>query len=94
MIDLNKCSLKDLPGCWLMAQLKKRSQWLTAYFAVLGILLLLNIFIHPHHPHFGLDAYFGFWAVFGLGVGYVMVFAMKKIVQPLIVRKEDYYGDI
>lgn len=64
------------------------------WFAVLGFFLILNIFIQPHHPHFGLDAYWGFWAVFGLGVGVIMVYAMKRIIQPLIVRREDYYGDI
>lgn len=67
---------------------------LLTWFAVLAFLLLLNIFIRPEHPHFVVDAYFGFWAVFGLGVGVVMVYVMKRIVQPLIVRKEDYYGDI
>ncbi|MCC8194300.1 MAG: hypothetical protein LIP28_06620 [Deltaproteobacteria bacterium] len=67
---------------------------LLLWFAVLALLLILNIFIHPHHPHFVLDAYWGFWAVFGLGVGVIMVYVMKRIIQPLIVRKEDYYGDI
>lgn len=64
------------------------------WFGLLGFLLFLNIFIHPHHPHFVIDAYWGFWAVFGLGVGVVMIYVMKRIIQPLIVRKEDYYGDI
>lgn len=64
------------------------------WFAVLGLLLLLNVFIRPLHPHFGVDVYWGFWAVFGLGIGCAMVFVMKRIIQPLIVRKEDYYGDI
>ena len=81
-------------GTMLAGQIKYRAKWLKAFFAVLGFLLLLNIFVRPHHPHFGMDAYFGFWALFGLGVGIIMVFVMKKIVQPLIVRKEDYYGDI
>ena len=67
---------------------------LLLWFTVLAFLLFLNIFIHPHHPHFGVDAYWGFWAVFGLGVGVIMVYVMKRIIQPLIVRKEDYYGDI
>jgi hypothetical protein len=67
---------------------------LLMWFGVLALLLFLNIFIHPHHPHFVVDAYWGFWAVFGLGVGVIMVYVMKRIIQPLIVRKEDYYGDI
>ena len=81
-------------GSILREEIQRRALWLKIYGAVLGVLVLLNLFITPHHPHFGLDKYFGFWAVFGFGVGYVMVFVMKRIVQPLIVRKEDYYGDI
>ena len=81
-------------GTLLLEQINRRAQWLKAFFAVLAVLLVLNIFVRPHHPHFGMDAYFAFWALFGLGVGLIMVFVMKRIVQPLIVRKEDYYGDI
>ena len=68
--------------------------WLKVYYALLGLLLLINIFLRPEHPHFGWDIYVGFWAIFGFGVGVPMVFIMKRYVQPLIVRGEDYYGDI
>lgn len=85
MVDLGKI---------LLEQAKKRGQWLRALFSVLAALVALNLFLRPHEPHFVLDAWPGFWAVFGLGVGAVMVFVMKKIVQPLIVRKEDHYNDI
>ena len=78
----------------LLEQIKRRAWWLKAYFALLAFLLVLNVFERPHEPHFGLDSMPGFWAVFGLGVGLAMVWIMKRIVQPLIVRKEDYYGDI
>ncbi len=82
------------PGPFLILMRYCSSLWLKVYFGFLGFLLLLNIFLRPHEPHFGLDSWFGFWAVFGLGVGLVMIFVMKRIIQPLIVRKEDYYGDI
>lgn len=85
---------KSLLGALLQVQLRYTGLWLGLWFAVMGLLLLLNIFIRPSEPHFVLDAYWGFWAVFGLGVGCIMVFVMKRIIQPLIVRKEDYYGDI
>lgn len=81
-------------GNILLAQLKKRGLWLRVFFSVLAAFVVLNVFIRPSDPHFTLDVYPGFWAVFGLGVGAAMVFVMKKIIQPLIVRKEDYYGDI
>jgi hypothetical protein len=73
---------------------KMRDNWKTwrmIFFVVLAVLVALNFFIHPHHPHFGLDKYPGFWAIFGCGIGLVMVLVMKKIVQPTIGRKEDYY---
>lgn len=79
---------------FLLAQINQRGKWLKRFFTVLAVFLAANIFIRPEHPHFVLDAYPGFFAAFGLGVGYVMIFVMKKIIQPLIARKEDYYHDI
>ncbi|WP_243546818.1 hypothetical protein [Pseudodesulfovibrio tunisiensis] len=67
--------------------------WRTAFFVILAVLVGLNFFIHPHHPHFGLDKYPGFFAGFGLVVGLGMVIIMKRIIQPFIARKEDFYGD-
>ena len=78
----------------LFGEIRKRGLWMFLWMSVLGILLLLNVFIWPDHPHFGVDIIPWFWAAFGLGVGLVMVYVMKRIIQPLIVRKEDYYGDI
>lgn len=65
--------------------------WLFLFFAVLAVLVGLNFVIHPHHPHFGLDKFAGFFAGFGLFVGLGMVIIMKKLIQPLIARDEDYY---
>ena len=73
---------------------EKVKMWRKVLFAVLGLLVLLNIVIPNHHPHFGVDRVPGFWPAFGFFVGVVMVFFVKKIVQPLIKRPEDYYGDI
>ncbi|SNS07314.1 hypothetical protein SAMN04488503_2580 [Humidesulfovibrio mexicanus] len=61
------------------------------FFLGLAGLVLANVFIRPHHAEFGLDAYPGFWAVFGLVGGLAMVIIMKKIVQPMISRGDDYY---
>ncbi len=68
--------------------------WRIIFFVVLGVMLVLNKFIYSYHGHFwDLDTIPGFFAVFGLVVGLAMVIIMKKIVQPFIARKEDYYGD-
>ena len=42
--------------------------WKYIFFAVLGVLLVLNVPFVSHHPHFGLDKYPGFFAGFGLFV--------------------------
>ncbi|MEF2229353.1 MAG: hypothetical protein V3571_00335 [Pseudodesulfovibrio sp.] len=68
--------------------------WRVIFFAVLAAMVVLNLFFHSHHGHFWhLDETPGFFAAFGLVVGLAMVIIMKKIVQPFIKRKEDYYGD-
>lgn len=67
----------------------------TAYgLLFLAALIALNFFYNTDDPHFYYDQYPGFWPVFGLVAGLVMILVMKKIVQPLIKRKEDFYGDI
>ena len=83
-------------GCWLETQRRpeKLKIWRYVFFGLLGLTVLLNLIVPNHHPHFEVDKYPGFWPVFGLGVGVVMVFFVKKIVQPLIRRPEDYYGDL
>jgi hypothetical protein len=73
---------------------EKTRTWKILFFALLGVTVVLNLVIPNHHPHFGLDKIPGFWPVFGLVVGIVMVFFVKKIVQPLIKRPEDHYADL
>ncbi|MDO9630655.1 MAG: hypothetical protein Q7I92_01990 [Humidesulfovibrio sp.] len=61
------------------------------FFLALAGLVVANVFIRPHEAEFVYDAYAGFWAVFGLIGGLAMVIIMKKIVQPMISRGDDYY---
>ncbi|MDR1871911.1 MAG: hypothetical protein LBS60_08365 [Deltaproteobacteria bacterium] len=68
--------------------------WRMFFFAVLAVILVLNLVIANHHPHFGPDAKPFFWPLFGLVVGIVLVIVVKKIIQPLIKKPEDYYGDL
>ncbi len=73
---------------------KLRGNWKAlraVFFVLLAVCVGLNCILVPHHPHFGLDAYPGFFAGFGLVAGLAMVILMKKIVQPMIARGEDYY---
>ena len=68
--------------------------WRMVFFLALLAAALLSLVVPNHHPHFGVDRYPFFWAAFGLIVGVVMVFVVKKIIQPVIKRPEDYYGDL
>jgi TRAP-type C4-dicarboxylate transport system permease small subunit len=68
--------------------------WRLAFFLILLAIALLNLLVPNHHPHFGVDRYPFFWVAFGLVVGVALVFLVKKIVQPLIKRQEDHYGDV
>jgi hypothetical protein len=60
-------------------------------FAVLALLVGLNLFIRPHEPHFGLDATPGFWAVFGLVVAVLLGRAAKGLAHTVLGRDENYY---
>lgn len=93
MINNDPKKLSGL-GLFLENQKKKAAVWRLIMFAALGVIVVLNFFIHNHHPHFGWDAYPEAWAAFGLGVGLLMVLLAKKVVQPLIKRREDFYGDL
>lgn len=61
------------------------------WFLGLAGLVVANVFLRPHVPEFVFDAYAGFWPIFGLIVGLALVIVMKKIVQPMISRGDDYY---
>ena len=85
-----------LLGSFLDGQLRpeKIRAWRIALFSVLAVCALLSLVVENRHPHFVYDAYPFFWAVFGIAVGVVLVFLVKKIIQPLIKKPEDYYGDL
>jgi len=61
------------------------------FFLGLAALVGANVFVRPHEAEYVFDVYPGFWAVFGLVVGLALVIVMKKIVQPMISRGDDYY---
>ena len=61
------------------------------FFLGLAGLVVANVFVRPHEAEYVFDVYPGFWAVFGLVGGLAMVIVMKKIVQPMISRGDDYY---
>jgi len=76
---------------WLVTARANAKGWKIAMFVFLILLVVLNIFILPHHPHVSAEKIPGFWAAFGFIGAVVMTFVLKKIVFPAICRKEEFY---
>ena len=80
-------------GIWLNNQRALPKVWSGLFFAALAGLLAWNVFERPHEAEFVLDAYPGFWAIFGFFVCSGMVIFVKKILQTMIVGPEDSYDE-
>jgi hypothetical protein len=61
------------------------------FFVALGVLVLLNVVIHPHHPHFGLETVPGFWSFFGLVGALILAKGAKGLAHTVLGKNEDYY---
>jgi hypothetical protein len=61
--------------------------------ACLGLLALLNVFIRPHDPHFGLDAIPGFWALFGLVGAVTLAKGAKGLAHTVLGKDENFYEE-
>ena len=72
-------------GAWLEAARNKAGFFKIALYVVLAVLVVLNFFIIPHHPHFSVEATPEFWAVFALVSTVVMVVVLKKIIYPMVI---------
>jgi len=60
-------------------------------FASLTLLVALNLFITPHDPHFGLDKFPGFWALFGLLGAVILAKGAKGAAHTFLGKDEDFY---
>jgi hypothetical protein len=81
-----------------------RKLWL-GFIVVLGVLLLLDpklleligVLPHPaehgpeHGPHFIVDGWPGFFAVFGFVSAWLMVLTTKLVIGKLLMRPDTYY---
>ncbi|MEN8130836.1 MAG: hypothetical protein ABFS45_11710 [Pseudomonadota bacterium] len=65
------------------------SRFLTGFYIVCGILLLLDFVFHRHttHPWENLS---GFYAIYGF-VACVLLVLIAKEMRKVLMRKEDYY---
>ena len=60
-----------------------------ALAGVCALLLVIELFLH-RHPHFGWDAWPGFYGVFGFVAFWCIVIAGKHL-RKILMRDEDYY---
>ena len=59
------------------------------FYIFLGILLVIDFFIHKH-VHFSWESVPEFFALYGFVVGFCLIF-ISKALRLLVKRKEDYY---
>ena len=78
----------DEPKRWLD---HKKNVNLICYvlYAVSGLLLVIDPFIHKHGP-FEIEHWWGFYGIYGF-VGCVFLVLAAKELRKLVMRSEDYY---
>lgn len=75
---------------WLVRPSTIRLLWIV--FIVILTATVLGEFFVKDHPHFALDAVFGFAAWYGFGACVIMVFA-SKVLGLFLKRRDTYYDD-
>lgn len=75
---------------WLLRPENIRLLWLL-FIAVLALTVLVERWISGH-PHFGIDGWFAFYAVYGF-IACVGMIVFAKILGLLLKRPDDYYDD-
>lgn len=62
-----------------------------AVYAVCGVLLVIDPFIHKHGP-FAIEHWFGFYGIYGFVACVGLVLAAKEL-RRILMRPEDYYDE-
>ncbi len=62
-----------------------------AMYASLLVLVVLNLFIRPHEPHFNAERFPGFWALFGAGGAILLAFIAKWSAHTFLGKDVDFY---
>lgn len=75
---------------WLLRRRTIRGLWI-GFSAVLALLVLADVFIHPHAV-FGVDGTFGFYAWYGLLTCLAMVL-FAKVLGLVLKRPDTFYDD-
>jgi membrane protein YdbS with pleckstrin-like domain len=77
---------------YLFDKPKNVKRLLGIFYAILGLLLAGDFFIHKH-ADFGWEEWPNFFAVYGFVACVALVLVAKYILRPLVKRREDYYDD-
>lgn len=59
---------------------------------VISVLVFFGDAFYHKHPEFGIEKYFGFYAIYGF-VACVGLVLAAKVLRVLLMRGEDYYDD-
>ncbi len=70
---------------------KNVSRLRLGFYICLVLVLVAEFFIEAHHG-FGVEHFFGFYAVYGF-ISYVFLIFTAKILRKIVMRKEDYYDE-
>src|SRR5512134_3892436 len=62
-----------------------------AFFAALALLVAGNVWVYPHHPHFGLEKIPGFWAFFGIVGAVILARCAKGLAHTVLGKDENFY---
>lgn len=63
-----------------------------AFFLLLGVLVLLDIFLPRKDAHYFVDSIYAFWTLFTLVGCFVLIKVSKGIAHMFLGKDEDYYG--
>lgn len=77
------------PRHWLDEPRNVKRLW-RGFLVVLALTVLAELAVHLH-PHFGVDAVFGFHAWFGFGACAAMIVVAKGLA--LLLKRPDTYYD-
>lgn len=69
---------------------KNVKKLLMIFYALLGVLLAVEFFIHKH-TYFKWEEWHGFYAVYGFVACVCLVLVSKYVLRPLVKRRESYY---
>ncbi len=64
----------------------------TLFFVFLGLIVLLDVFLHRGEPHYLIDKVYAFWTLFTLAGCFLLIKISKGIAHMLLSKDEDYYG--